>query len=221
MWRPRRGSPDAVTTTRGRIARAALVDVDAHPPVGRGRRRRARNPYGPGSRAGASSSRTPGLWVRPRTHANRGTSPRPAKWFADYVCAALLSAQGPALLLEAGPKVAGRVVQQLLRGEELTFPVRSPVSAGRSTGMADDDTKREKAPKGLRPWLRGVELNHRPSGYEPDELPLLHRASVGRRTLLRVLRLSRQCDQPPRDGIDSSYDSSPHGRGVCILPPPK
>ena len=28
-------------------------------------------------------------------------------------------------------------------------------------------------------WLRGPDLNRRPSGYEPDELPLLHPASFG------------------------------------------
>jgi hypothetical protein len=27
------------------------------------------------------------------------------------------------------------------------------------------------------PWLRGMDSNHRPSGYEPDELPLLHPAT--------------------------------------------
>ncbi len=27
-----------------------------------------------------------------------------------------------------------------------------------------------------RGWLRGMDSNHRPSGYEPDELPLLHPA---------------------------------------------
>ena len=27
-------------------------------------------------------------------------------------------------------------------------------------------------------WLRGMDLNHRPSGYEPDELPLLYPAST-------------------------------------------
>ncbi len=26
-------------------------------------------------------------------------------------------------------------------------------------------------------WLRRMDSNHRPSGYEPDELPLLHAAS--------------------------------------------
>ena len=28
-------------------------------------------------------------------------------------------------------------------------------------------------------WLRGPDLNRRPSGYEPDELPLLHPALLG------------------------------------------
>ncbi len=27
-------------------------------------------------------------------------------------------------------------------------------------------------------WLRGPDLNRRPSGYEPDELPLLHPAML-------------------------------------------
>ena len=27
-------------------------------------------------------------------------------------------------------------------------------------------------------WLRGPDLNRRPSGYEPDELPLLHPAMM-------------------------------------------
>ena len=27
-------------------------------------------------------------------------------------------------------------------------------------------------------WLRGPDLNQRPSGYEPDELPLLHPAKI-------------------------------------------
>ena len=31
----------------------------------------------------------------------------------------------------------------------------------------------------LIPWLRGPDLNRRPSGYEPDELPLLHPATIG------------------------------------------
>ena len=29
---------------------------------------------------------------------------------------------------------------------------------------------------GFRRWLRGSDSNRRPSGYEPDELPLLHPA---------------------------------------------
>ncbi len=29
----------------------------------------------------------------------------------------------------------------------------------------------------LKIWLRGVDSNHRPPGYEPDELPLLYPAS--------------------------------------------
>jgi hypothetical protein len=28
----------------------------------------------------------------------------------------------------------------------------------------------------LSTWLRGTDSNRRPSGYEPDELPLLHPA---------------------------------------------
>ncbi len=30
----------------------------------------------------------------------------------------------------------------------------------------------------LMTWLRGPDLNRRPSGYEPDELPLLHPAMI-------------------------------------------
>ena len=35
-------------------------------------------------------------------------------------------------------------------------------------------------------WLRGPDLNQRPSGYEPDELPLLHPALILFITLLLV-----------------------------------
>src|SRR5216110_424975 len=30
----------------------------------------------------------------------------------------------------------------------------------------------------MRSWLRGADSNRRPSGYEPDELPLLHPATA-------------------------------------------
>ena len=39
-------------------------------------------------------------------------------------------------------------------------------------------------------WLRGLDLNQRPSGYEPDELPLLHPA-----TCFIVLLLSLYCSK--------------------------
>ena len=32
---------------------------------------------------------------------------------------------------------------------------------------------------GLEEWLRRLDSNQRPSGYEPDELPLLHAAAQG------------------------------------------
>ena len=41
-------------------------------------------------------------------------------------------------------------------------------------------------------WLRGLDLNQRPSGYEPDELPLLHPAIINIMTLSILLFLSHQ-----------------------------
>ena len=37
--------------------------------------------------------------------------------------------------------------------------------------------KPEHLLEGSITWLRGPDLNRRPSGYEPDELPLLHPAT--------------------------------------------
>jgi hypothetical protein len=73
------------------------------------------------------------------------------------------------------------------------------------------------------PWLREPDLNRRPSGYEPDELPLLHPAtlylalpSTRARSKLSSkldLNLSKSEDQPQlssfkmvgRDGFEPSY----------------
>ena len=34
-----------------------------------------------------------------------------------------------------------------------------------------EERKRDKPPRFKKDWLRGLDLNQRPSGYEPDELP--------------------------------------------------
>src|SRR5680860_78883 len=44
-------------------------------------------------------------------------------------------------------------------------------------------------------WLRGPDLNRRPSGYEPDELPLLHPAMLNH---IVDLKWSQRWDSNPQ-----------------------
>src|SRR5450759_3696980 len=55
-------------------------------------------------------------------------------------------------------------------------------------------------------WLQGKDSNLRPSGYEPDELPLLHPAKSAQST----------CDRPIRQNEPLPLPSSP----PAAAPPP-
>ncbi len=72
-------------------------------------------------------------------------------------------------------------------------------------------------------WLRGADSNRRPSGYEPDELPLLHPATGHGKatTLKRQMRLTDASSRgvagmPPR--IDGPAMTSPIARVTRIAP---
>ena len=56
---------------------------------------------------------------------------------------------------------------------------------------------------GLLPnaWLRGVDLNHRPLGYEPNELP---GCSTPHLYLTQALRRSQACPLP-REALEDSW----------------
>lgn len=75
-----------------------------------------------------------------------------------------------------------------------TEPGRSsPPPRGAATSAATWTAPRPARHPGRRPacWLRRVDSNHRPSGNEPDELPLLHGAQCSRQS-------SNQCGQRER-----------------------
>ena len=62
-------------------------------------------------------------------------------------------------------------------------------------GEADSPETTKPGPRAgfkLAAWLRGTDSNRRPSGYEPDELPLLHPASGSVGTATRSVKQSRQ-----------------------------
>jgi hypothetical protein len=97
----------------------------------------------------------------------------------------------------------------------------------RSVGPTIRTTKRaasslDTARSVLR-WSRRMDSNHRPSGYEPDELPLLHAAFFGRMDL-RSQRASRQyhrrCDvsRPGSGWIGVGPSRSSHARGRRVPP---
>ena len=54
----------------------------------------------------------------------------------------------------------------------------------------------------MRYWLRGTDSNRRPSGYEPDELPLLHPATQN------TSGRSRSGQSTSRSGATEGYDYS-------------
>ena len=60
-------------------------------------------------------------------------------------------------------------------------------------------------------WLQGKDSNLRPSGYEPDELPLLHPAS-------EISRPHRAVRQGVLLG-DADGDGEGEARGICSTKP--
>src|ERR1700733_6706564 len=80
-----------------------------------------------------------------------------------------------------GRPMAGR--SRLMRGQKLAPVYRSDGAPGAPS------THRAFARK--EGWLRRSDSNRRPSGYEPDELPLLHAALRGYRTWHRLLEVKR------------------------------
>jgi hypothetical protein len=42
---------------------------------------------------------------------------------------------------------------------------------GRTDAVCDPSQRRRRDGCAVKVWLRGVDLNHRPLGYEPNELP--------------------------------------------------
>src|SRR5215210_5701962 len=56
-------------------------------------------------------------------------------------------------------------------------------------------------------WLRGTDSNRRPSGYEPDELPLLHpaMANASRRALIGQTSGTSQAGAGRRNAVRSAW----------------
>src|SRR3954449_4188465 len=62
-------------------------------------------------------------------------------------------------------------------------------------------------------WLRGTDSNRRPSGYEPDELPLLHPARGV------YTRSRKDAHKTPAHGgrpVSGSAQLDVHGRGEAV-----
>src|SRR5579862_8885525 len=82
---------------------------------------------------------------------------------------------------------------------------------------ASPETKTRKCAFG---WLRGVDLNHRPLGYEPNELPDCSTPQSYR----NVAASTGQCTSIPRgasqpvDGRRGEGDTRDGGGIPCILP---